>query len=94
MLHKLLEQYGFTPLVQKRPEDDPTNEGIVRIVGINDTSFFVTFDMRTNRRNIKINSEQFKKLSEGITNHDEIRNLYNKHKDNLTDIIIEEKGYY
>ena len=54
MLHNLLEQYGFTTLVQKRPEDDPTNEGIVRIVGINDTSFFVTFDMRTNRRNIKI----------------------------------------
>jgi len=94
MLDSLLEKAGFVPLVQKRPEDDLANESIVRIVGINDTSFFVTFDMRTNRRNIKINSEQFKKMSEGITNHNEIRDLYNKHKDSLTDIIIEERGYY
>ena len=94
MLHNLLEQYGFTPLVQKRPEDDPTNEGEVRIVDINDISFFVNSDMRTRRRNIKINSEQFKKLSEGITNHNDILNLYNKYKNNLTDIIIEDKGYF
>jgi len=94
MLHNLLEQYGFTPLVQKRLEDDPTNEGEVRIVDINDISFFVNSDMRTRRRNIKINSEQFKKLSEGITNHNDILNLYNKYKNNLTDIIIEDKGYF
>jgi hypothetical protein len=93
MLHKLLEQYGFTPLI-KPVKNDPTDEGEVRIVEINDTSFFVTSDMRTRRRNIKINSEQFKKLSEGITDHDQISKLYNKHKDSLTDINIEEKGYF
>lgn len=75
------------PLIQ--PSD-------IRIVGINDTDFIVTHNMSLNRLNIKIYSKQFKKLTEllKLTDPYEIRNLYNRRKNNLTDVIIEEKGYY
>jgi|UniRef100_A0A6C0HF34 hypothetical protein len=68
----------------------------IRIVGINDTDFIVTHNMSLNRLNIKIYSKQFKKLTEllKLTDPYEIRNLYNRRKNNLTDVIIEEKGYY
>jgi hypothetical protein len=84
MSHNLSEN---NPLIQ--PSD-------IRIVGINDTDFIVTHNMCLNRLNIKIISKQFKKLTEllKLTDPYEIRNLYNRRKNNLTDIIIEEKGYY
>jgi predicted RNA-binding protein with PUA domain len=84
MSHNLSEN---NPLIQ--PSD-------IRIVGINDTDFIVTHNMSLNRLNIKIISKQFKKLTEllKLTDPYEIRNLYNRRKNNLTDIIIEEKGYY
>ena len=84
MSHNLSEN---NPLIQ--PSD-------IRIVGINDTDFIVTHNMSLNRLNIKIYSKQFKKLTEllKLTDPYEIRNLYNRRKNNLTDVIIEEKGYY
>ena len=84
MSHNLSEN---NPLIQ--PSD-------IRIVGINDTDFIVTHNMSLNRLNIKIISKQFMKLTEllKLTDPYEIRNLYNRRKNNLTDIIIEEKGYY
>jgi len=68
----------------------------IRIVGINDTNFTVTHNMSLNRLNIKIISKQFKKLTEllKLTDPYEISKLYDRHKNKLTDIIMEEKGYF
>ena len=80
---------NFNPLVQSTPTD-------IRIVGINDTDFIVTHNISINRLNIKINSKQFKNLTEllKLTDPYEISKLYHRHKNNLTDVTIEEKGYF
>lgn len=94
MLHNLLESLNFSPLITpSMHKHDPAYDENIRIVGINGVHFMVHSDFRTNRRNIKISSEQFKKLSEGIKDN-ELANFYYKNKDNLTDIIIEEVGYF
>jgi hypothetical protein len=93
MLHNLLESLGYSPLITQSKYNDPTDEGNVRIIGINGIHFVVHSDFRSNRRNIKVTSEQFKKLSEGVKD-DELSSFYYKNKDTLTDIMIEDAGYY
>jgi hypothetical protein len=93
MLHNLLESLGYSPLITQSKYNDPTDEGNVRIIGINGIHFVVYSDFRSNRRNIKVTSEQFKKLSEGVKD-DELSSFYYKIKDTLTDIMIEDAGYY
>jgi hypothetical protein len=86
----------YKPIIMTRSQfiNNSANDPNLRIVGINEHSFFITHTYWSDRRNIKINSEQLKKLSEGITNHSDILKLYHIHKNNLTDVIIEEKGYF
>lgn len=74
-------------------QDNPSEEGIVRIIGINDTNFMVTYVYDARRKNIKIFSEQFKQMSRDVKSID-LLNFYIQNKHKLTDIRIEDDGYY
>ena len=72
-----------------------------RIIGVNNIKFFYHEDYRSNRKNVIWISKQFEQI---INEHDVMSNsheyvlfiseLFYKHKDKLTDVIVETVGYF
>lgn len=80
------------------------NQEITRVIGINDISFAITQDMKSNRKNIVYKSKQFQKILDDFIksnsdlvfyeNHMNVLELFELYKNKLTDVEIKVVGYF